>query len=121
MTLYACLMLPVVPSTNNLFRAGQGAASRMRFKTKPYKNWRTDAGWALKQQPRVRIAGAVAITISHERRDGDIDNRIKAVLDLLVLHEVIEEDRHVERVTAQWSDEVQGCMVEIEAISKEAA
>ena len=45
-------------------------------------------------------------------RKGDIDNRIKAVLDLLSRH-VIDDDRDVVSVTAAWGD-VDGCRVEVE-------
>jgi Holliday junction resolvase RusA-like endonuclease len=93
------LNLPVPPSTNNLFVTSQ---SRRR-RSEGYRRWLHDAGWRLKLQlpptaamcatvmgpVRVRIEAGLA-------RRRDLDNAIKAILDLLVRHRVIEDDSLVD-------------------------
>jgi len=86
--------LPLSPSTNNLFanRPGQ----RGRFPTARYKTWLQAAGWDVKAAGAIKVSGEIAVTISipHDYTS-DADNRIKAVLDLLVRHELIDDDRYV--------------------------
>jgi Holliday junction resolvase RusA-like endonuclease len=87
------ILLPVAPSTNNLFFNVPG---RGRIKSTEYNRWLCDAGVLLKQQSPAAMMGAVEVTIRiPEKTRGDLDNRIKAPLDLLVKHGVIEDDRFV--------------------------
>lgn len=95
------LELPVPPSTNALFTYRSG--SRQRIKTDVYRAWITEAGWALKPWAYV---GDTKSTIRHARveldlpltHQRDIDNSIKPILDLLVRHRLIEDDRWVEEL-----------------------
>lgn len=109
--------LPFPPSTNNLFANGR---SKGRYETPTYTKWKTEAGWVLMTTRPGRLAGRVRIAIeledSHPRADAD--NRIKAILDLLVSHNVIEDDsaKIVRKVSAEWKDEVKGARVTITAI-----
>ena len=99
------------PSTNSLYRNRRGG----RAKTKVYSAWLEAASWQVKVQKPKRVEGKCAVTIRVEKRGRvkeDIDNRIKSVLDLLVATDVIEDDRNVWRVTAEWAD-VSGCEVEV--------
>ena len=59
---------------------------------------------------------AISIYIKCPRKNADIDNRIKPVVDFLVFAGVIEDDKseHVRRVSAEWAD-VEGCVVRVEA------
>ena len=55
----------------------------------------THSGWELKAQSPTRISGSVVITIAAglpDRRRCDADTLPKAILDLLVAHQVIEDD-----------------------------
>jgi Holliday junction resolvase RusA-like endonuclease len=53
------------------------------------------------------LAGKVAVEIGVRRiTNSDIDNRIKCVLDLLQTMRVIGNDRDVEKVTAEWRDDI---------------
>lgn len=102
--------LPLPPSTNNLFRNVNGKG---RVKTDDYKAWQEAAGWALKAQRPTPIAGPVSISISIYRasKASDLDNRIKAVLDLIVEHSVIDDDRNVQEIFARWSNDTDGALV----------
>jgi crossover junction endodeoxyribonuclease RusA len=114
------LQLPMPPSTNALFANIPG---RGRVKSAAYKRWITEAGWMLRVQRIAPITGRVRVTIRVQqtaKRKADIDNRIKAVLDLLVKNRVIEDDRHVEAVTAQWvSEGLTGVSVTIQSMEIE--
>ena len=103
------ITLPHPPSVNAMFRNVRG---RGRAKTDRYKVWLNAAGWDIKAQRPERIAGPVAIDITVQRRNrnSDIDNLIKPILDLLVTHGVIDDDKHVNEVRARWG-EVTGCEV----------
>lgn len=90
------LHLPLAPSTNNLFinvpRRGRVPSSR-------YKTWRQAAGWDLQSQQPHAIAGPVDVEIAVPiKMLGDIDNRAKAPLDLLVTHKLIDDDARVMRL-----------------------
>jgi Holliday junction resolvase RusA-like endonuclease len=106
--------LPTPPSVNGLFFNRTGG----RSVTRRYKEWRVEAGYELIRQRPGRFLGPVAITLAlHEpNRTSDLDNRIKPVLDLLVEHQVIENDdsRYVRRLSAEWDNSVSGVRVSIE-------
>lgn len=107
-------LLPLPPSTNGLFLNIPGKG---RVKSAAYKRWVGEAGWTLLSQRPSKVAGRVGIRIRVKRmgnRKADLDNRIKATIDLLVSHGIIEDDRHVESVTASWADELTGVEVIVE-------
>jgi len=85
------LALPWPPSTNNLFVN----VGNKRVPSRDYTAWRKEAGWTLQAQRPPKFKGAVTIGIelcpAHSRRY-DLDNRSKALLDLLVTHNVIADD-----------------------------
>lgn len=106
------IRLPFPPSVNNLFVNVQG---RGRVPSKDYKNWKDQAGWELKAQKPRPIQYRCKIDIDlDETKNGDADNRSKAVLDLLVAHRIIPDDskHHVQRVSTGW-EPVSGCRVRI--------
>jgi Holliday junction resolvase RusA-like endonuclease len=99
------IVLPFPPSTNNLYRN----AGRTRVPAAHYTAWRQEAGWLLASQRPLKHVGvvSVALTLSFaDRSRHDADNCFKAVLDLLVNHQVIEGDdrRFVRHVEATWVD-----------------
>ena len=95
------LELPAPPSVNAMFRNH----ARGRVATKAYTDWQGHAGWVLRSQHPRKIGGRVVLAISIERlsANADIDNRIKAIADLLVKHDVIDDDRNVTAILACWS------------------
>lgn len=108
------IRIPIPPSLNHVFRNVPGVG---RVKTGNYKRWITEAGYAVLAQRPEKIKGDVTVSITiGPRQRGDLDNRIKPVLDLLTKMRVIEDDRKVVQITAEWSDfAIPGCEVEISA------
>ena len=95
--------LPVPPSTNALFVTFNNRHGIERAKTKEYKAWITAAGWALNVQRPKPMKGHVRLDISVPlNRRRDLDNHLKAILDLLVGHSLIEDDRKVDDLRIQW-------------------
>ena len=105
--------LPFPPSANGLYANRKGG----RYRTKRYETWANAAGWDIKEQKPKRLEGRYHITLMVERKDNrkrDLSNLIKAVSDLLVEHQIIQDDSLEERVVLQWSDTVKGCLVILE-------
>lgn len=94
------LSIPAPPSVNNAFRN----TKRGRALTQAAIDWKGFAGWSLRQQRPRNVAGEVAIVVNIERASAqaDIDNKLKLLLDLLVEHRVIEDDKHVVAIAASW-------------------
>ncbi len=110
------ITIPRPPSTNNLF-IGTGSK---RVRSPAYKQWTELAGWELARQRPAKTAGAVSILIEVEEprtgRRQDIDNKLKAAVDLLVTHALIESDDQftVRKITGEWSKDIEGARVTIE-------
>lgn len=97
------IRLPVAPSVNNLFIS----VGKKRIKSDGYRQWQTAAGWQLNLM-RVSPFGAQPTDIrlmvpNNNRRD--LDNYLKPVLDLLVAHKIIADDRFVRRITVERHDD----------------
>lgn len=93
--IFAYFILPMPPSANGLFANFKG---RGRIKSEQYTKWTHDAGWRLKSQKPGKIDGKYQLSIVVPAKTrGDIDNRIKAISDLLVEHGVVQDD------TLAWS------------------
>lgn len=90
-----CYVLSVPTSTNCLF-TGTGKG---KHKTADYTDWIAAAGGEIvAQRPKMPIkalpSGPYAVTVEISETDpGDIDNRMKAVLDLLVRMQITPDDR----------------------------
>jgi crossover junction endodeoxyribonuclease RusA len=85
------LQIPWPPSTNSLWRARAGR----NILSQRYREWRKTAGLEIMAQRPKKHSGPVSIAIelsAPDRRSFDIDNRSKALLDLLVMCRVIEAD-----------------------------
>lgn len=104
------LRLPQPPSVNMLYRNVPGKGRR---KTKRYMTWIRAADWSVLEQNPEPVKGWVIVDITVNRPDNrrrDISNTIKAVEDLLVTHELIEDDSVVYEVRARWG-KCDGCEV----------
>jgi Holliday junction resolvase RusA-like endonuclease len=101
--------LPAPPSVNRLWRSGR----RRVFRSRAYTDWirLADAElMARRQMPKKRIDGPFAahITLSQKVR-GDVDNRIKGLLDFLQSREIIRNDSDCQRLTVERGEAEAGC------------
>ena len=109
------IRLPFPPSVNDMYANNKGARGRGRYPSKEYEAWKDQAGWELNAQHVKPIDGVAEVRIDLDStRRGDADNRIKAVLDLLVSHKILRGDskKYIRRVSAGW-EAVAGCRVSI--------
>jgi Holliday junction resolvase RusA-like endonuclease len=110
------LDLPIPPSVNAAYRNVPG---RGRVATDVLKQWKWDAGWELKAQVHIPVIGPYAIQILvPEEMPGDIDNRCKAAIDLLVAHGITPDDKFMRRVSSERSADVAfgRCVVVVESV-----
>lgn len=109
------LSLPRPPSINRLYRAVQGRS----ILSEAYRSWKAEAGLLLMSQRVRKVPGRVEVLVEcalPDKRRRDIDNvGFKAVLDLLVHHQIIEADDSsvVRSITARWLDAGEPCRVTI--------
>lgn len=109
------LTLPLPPSLNNAY---VNAPGRGRIATPFFKQWKRDAGWRIREQRPQRGTGPFKITLLlPDGMRGDVDNRLKPVLDVLVENRVTPDDRFARAVAVGRSVEVEGgsCIVIVEA------
>lgn len=100
------ISLPLPPSANNLFA---NAAAGGRYPTKEYKQWLRGAGWIVQaekskqgipSEPEQKKPYEVTLVFGMTRQR-DIDNGIKAVLDLMKKQGIISDDRWVDRLIVE--------------------
>lgn len=112
------VMLPVPPSLNGMFFN----TVKGRARTPDYDAWIAEAGWRLAAQRPGRVPGTFEARLELPARTlGDIDNRYKAVGDLLVKHGVTEDDSRKQRLVVERSADVTEARVTIRAMAKVAA
>ena len=84
---------PIAPSVNNLFSNKRSGRLRRAF----YKAWLREAGWAVHLQKPPPVAGLVRVLIEAPvNRHRDLDNCLKATLDLIVSLGIIENDNRID-------------------------
>lgn len=94
-------VLPAPPSVNNLFANVKGKG---RVKTRNYRIWRELAQWAIaldgvSARPIETMEGPVEVEIVLGRLRGDVDNRQKAILDILKKTHVLLDDKQVAKLS----------------------
>ena len=90
--------ISVPPSLNNAYRNIPGKG---RVKSADYASWMRDAVQILTLlvPDRNRVPGPVSVSIVlPEKMPGDIDNRVKPILDALVKSGRIDDDRNVHEI-----------------------
>lgn len=119
-----CTIPVLPPSANNLHA---NVAEKGRVKTPAYAKWRNAAVLILKSQGRGEtIAVPYRLHIEAERPRGtkrarDLDNIIKPISDACKLAGLIEDDCLAERVSAAWSDEIEGIRITLQAMNERMA
>lgn len=93
--------LPPPISVNALYRAIVRSGSRVpvNIKSEKYRDWIVGAGQILEEQNPGHVAGPYGLRISLPVKCRmDLDNSVKCVSDLLQSHNVIENDRLMQRL-----------------------
>lgn len=113
--------LPYPPSVNGLFFN----ASKGRVKTDAYRAWRRAGGEAILVQGRKHVHGPVSLCVAlvrPDKRRRDLSNTLKAIEDLLVEMQVIDDDSLVTRISVQWVSSGPACTILVqEAVEALAA
>jgi len=102
------LTLPVPGSANRLSRTGKGRV----YKAKAERDYQASAGWAMASCPKIVGDVDVAVTWYRARRQGDVDNRLKPLLDALK-DVAFGDDASVARLAIERIDspDIRPCMV----------
>lgn len=107
--------VPTPPSLNN---AWKNVSGRGRVKTPAYRAWIEDAGWNLAAQRPRRWACPVIVSVVIDIDRGDLDNRLKAIGDLLTTHKVVRDDIDIVAWMAAKSGSCGGwCEVTVAAVT----
>lgn len=111
------LVLPFPPSVNRLWRATKGGKV---YRSAKYVEWRRLAMWQLAGQAKgKKIIGAYKLTIlavRPDKRRRDLGNLEKAVSDILVSQNIIEDDSLCEWLEVRWVDSGPQCKIILETI-----
>ena len=104
--------LPLPPSINEAFIVFRRGGKEHRAKSPKYAAWQKDVVRFLVATCKPVEAERYAITIDLGiNYRSDIDNRVKPVLDALVVAKMITDDRYVDRIVVQRDESVDGCRV----------
>ncbi len=108
------LHLPMPPSVNQAYRNVPGVG---RVKTDAARKYEGAVlAILMVHRPRIKtITGDVVVSAAFGPRNKrrDLDNCAKLPLDALVKAGVIEDDRHIVKLTLAWDNSVDGCVVTI--------
>lgn len=108
--------LPMPPSVNKMFANVPGKG---RVRTKTYRAWSYEAGFMLVAQRNAggkhkTIDGPVSVLVEAYRpanKKRDLDNILKALLDLLTNTSTIKDDSQVIELTARWVNSGPPCVL----------
>jgi Holliday junction resolvase RusA-like endonuclease len=102
--------LPEPPSVNHYKVYARAGAP---VSTRKYRDWKEEAGWEIRRQSVGKqkwLEGPLQVELVFAQH-GDIDNRIKPLLDLMQACGVFENDKQVERLVAQFGEAPGRCRV----------
>lgn len=112
------LDLPLPPSVNRIWRANKAGPKRVSVSPE-YASWKRSADALSLATAQFRglktIVGTFEARIVIQRTRGDLDNRVKGILDYLQSRGVIADDKYCERITVEWGDAPAGARVTIKA------
>ena len=101
----------VPPSVNSMFR---NVAGKGRVRTQRYRDWAAAAGWDCNGKGKIEGEFDFRLIVSRakSRKNSDLDNRIKPVMDLLQTHGIIENDSLCQSIQVAYGD-CEGFCVEV--------
>ena len=122
---WAALSLPVAIPVNRLHRTIVRPNARFAtlIKSEQYREWLINAGTQLELQKPARVEGYFGLSVGIPSTSrGDLDGYLKATLDLLQTHGVIENDRLCQRIIIQKTldNEMTVTIVSTNAVGKNA-
>lgn len=122
-----CVMdLPFPPSVNRIWRSQKVTGKNNVYLSAEYRSWMRQANSAVLVNGtwRKRVAMPAEfkalILLDRAQRAGDVDNRIKAVLDWAQRSEIIVDDRLCDEVTARWvvtGEAPHGCRLVLRSVA----
>ena len=98
-------VLPLPPSLNQAYPT---AKTGRRYKSASLTAWAENAGWRIKEQnptPFKCEIYSIELEVPRAMR-GDIDNRLKAPIDLLVQLGIVPDDSKMRKVSCERRDDV---------------
>lgn len=106
--------LPMPPSVNRIWRSNKAGKGRVSISPE-YDRWKKRADMLAISMAALRgvrkIKGAFEARITIARGRGDLDNRIKGVLDWAQSRELVADDKHCERLVVEYGDAPHGCVL----------
>ena len=114
------LVLPFPPSVNRLWRATKEGRV---YRSPKYVEWRKLAMWQIAGQAKgKKHLGPYKLTIhavKPDKRRRDLGNLEKAVSDILVSQNIVEDDSLCEHLVMMWVSEGPACHVMVEGVGNE--
>jgi len=92
------LTLPIAPSVNAAFFNRKGGGGKGRIKSAKYRAWvkNADAHLMMQKKDVVPVRGPYKCGMIFPRAmRGDLDNRVKLILDWMVSRELTSDDRYL--------------------------
>jgi Holliday junction resolvase RusA-like endonuclease len=118
--------VPLPPSANRLWRShtSKKTGKPVIYPDPKYTTWQKEGHVAIAQQRPKPIMGEVEVRIYLVRKSkaADLDNKIKPLLDLMEKANLIENDKLVMKLSAEWSPKgqtFQGAFVCYEEFKRE--
>ena len=96
--------IPTPPSVNSLFCNNFGKG-RGRFKSGKYVSWIADATRSIldtNPNPFKVEKFGIDLYVSRPNKQSDLDNRIKAIPDLLKICGIIDDDKNLDKISVTW-------------------
>ena len=113
------ILMPYPPSINRLWRASKRGGV---YKSQEYRDWQTEARWEIdKQIKKQRVSGHYKLTIlvvRPDKRRRDLGNLEKAISDILVMTNTIDDDCLCDWIDIRWTESGPDCMVIIEPMGE---
>lgn len=111
--------LPMPPSVNRIWRANKAGSKRVST-SQEYRNWRAHADILAISMRALhgvkKIQGPFEAHIVIKRGRGDLDNRIKGVLDWAQSRELVRNDSDCQKLLVEYGDAPHGCKLTLRPV-----